>query len=343
MNDATCLTNVIPDYVFANLTDEELLATKLSTEDPRAEASIAGKFPEHCNLEAVLKSYNFREQKLPCAMPGCTARHHKGFLVQAGQEKGLIGKDCGKKHFGDSWDEYHQALADAKNRQNALLRKDNISKILTEDSIKSIRAFRVYFSEIDAEIRLIRDFIPKIFSEIIKNVSRGKYYLFIEEKLDNNSRDYVASQGSKISDFREIILHTFPSSDIYLYSFRRRAEKSISLIDDYYTVMKENSISISKMKIAIKNLNTGVGELIELFKKIPNVQHFFSFHNMAGITKWSQMVSNMEKIELSPPNQIKKIISSDEDTIERVIHLPSIKEINHNILYDLSDKFSFTL
>ncbi|AQS84613.1 hypothetical protein A0U92_07275 [Acetobacter aceti] len=337
MNDSLSDMPVIGNNKIANLTDAQLLIIELATDDPRREVTVSGKFPENCELTSILKTYDYREQKLPCSIRGCSARHHKGFVVQAGSEKGLVGKDCGKKHFGDSWDEHQNAYTDARNRQSSLLLRDKISSVLTNDAIKSIRAWRSYFQNVDSKIKSVRDFIPDIYKIILKNTEKGKYYLFTVEEIDKNILQYTDELRSRAPQFREKIIHRLPSSNIYCIIFRQKAEKGISLIDDYHNIIHKNPVSTSEMQRATKKLRDGIKILNEIFSLVPVVQNFLSVENLRGIARWAQLEGDVENISITDSKSISKIkIEWGEKEIQKIM-IPFIVEKNHEVLNILSE------
>lgn len=109
-------------------TDDELRLKRLCINDPRLEDVVVGKVaPSELELDAIVYGHDFRRERISCAIPGCSAKHHKGFIVQLKSgRKIIVGHKCARDHFGIDWEaEVARHDRDTK-RQDALLSLDAI-------------------------------------------------------------------------------------------------------------------------------------------------------------------------------------------------------------------------
>jgi hypothetical protein len=73
--------------------------------------------PRAARLERIEFAYGPLAEFIPCGLPHCKQLHGRGFVVTFVDEngavgRGVIGQDCGRRHFGEAWkEEYRQHRA----------------------------------------------------------------------------------------------------------------------------------------------------------------------------------------------------------------------------------------
>src|SRR4051812_24492830 len=90
---------------WASLTDEQLLAVNLETEDPEKLEGLVREVPANDAEPHVEFSYDLRgadRERLRCVHH--QHRHYAGFVMNKGGARFLVGRDCGRKLYGQNWD-----------------------------------------------------------------------------------------------------------------------------------------------------------------------------------------------------------------------------------------------
>lgn len=318
---------------FNDLTDSELLQTELATDDPRREITLEGKIADNISLEKIIKTYDFRDEKLPCSIPGCNARHHRGFLVQAGKEKILVGCDCGKKYFGETWDLQKKKINHAKTRQNYLKIKYKILEYLTPENFKNLRMLRVHCDAIDKSLRDFKLFAPSIFEQIRKNIEHGKKYIFIEKRINEKSKQYsetVNHRKNLSPDFEEVVVHNIRWNGAFIINFRKDLEFNINLIQTCHDVISGNELPLTSMQKSVRDFREGANGLVALYQRAILAQNFFLQFNLNGISNWSLQAKSKDGFIIHGQKMIKIRRDIDDCLIE--LDIPKFKKINSEII-----------
>lgn len=152
----------------ATIADSELLSAHLRVENPEMEDNIVATIPDTNELPTIVADYNmrpeggknipdFHETYIWCAH--CNAKTHwNGYIARLQNGTGfLVGKDCGKKHYGIDFDEVEKVFKAQKDRQYYLQQLQKISPRMADvivemnslrdsDAVVKFHAFRKQFS-----------------------------------------------------------------------------------------------------------------------------------------------------------------------------------------------------
>lgn len=113
----------VPSQHWDNVSDEELLATELTTENPLAIEGLVHHLPEGDDEPHVEYSYDLRKsghEEFSCVHGH--HRHLKGFVFRKGDSRYLVGWMCGDSIYGTKFDKYKADFEAAGTRRDALKR-----------------------------------------------------------------------------------------------------------------------------------------------------------------------------------------------------------------------------
>jgi hypothetical protein len=108
---------------WADVTDDELLTTELTTENPLGITGLVTTLPEGDEEPRVEFSYDLRGSGIEEF--SCVHGHHrhlKGYVFRKGENRYLVGWMCGESLYGTKFDEYTTDFQAAQTRQSGLRR-----------------------------------------------------------------------------------------------------------------------------------------------------------------------------------------------------------------------------
>ena len=164
------------ERAFLSERDSALLARDLRITDPTGLPGFAASLPDGVGLRAILFQYDAtppggkgagHKEHIPCAF-GHGVKHWKGYGIELEDDrKALIGKDCGKKHFGLDFQTFENSFRAEASRQYELKRLIalreavpmalvELQALLTHPSVKGyddyFAAMRRHFGKMSREL-----------------------------------------------------------------------------------------------------------------------------------------------------------------------------------------------
>lgn len=111
-----------------SLSDDDLLKTELTTDDPEALEGLVAEIPEGDGEPYVEFKYDLRGSGRQEEFV-CVHGHHKhlaGFVMRKGKARFLVGWICGKNIYGEDFDQYTADYDAAVNRRDMLKRTRDV-------------------------------------------------------------------------------------------------------------------------------------------------------------------------------------------------------------------------
>jgi hypothetical protein len=154
------VTNLPRGPLGLSAADQALLDRRFDTDDPSALAGLVERLPDGVREPEIEYRYDLNghaRDRLYCAH--CHGhRHLKGFVVRVGEERALLGHNCGQKAFGFLWDEVEAQFQADVDRQYDLRRFTAIEPLLS-DFVAELTSLQSLGREPTDLIRtLMRDF-----------------------------------------------------------------------------------------------------------------------------------------------------------------------------------------
>jgi hypothetical protein len=113
-----------------NVSDEELLATELTTDDPEALAGLVTILPRGYEKSYVEYSYDLRgsgREEFVCVHGH--HRHLRGFVMCKGDQRWLVGWMCGESIYGERFDQHKADFNTAVNRRDRLKKRRDVEEL----------------------------------------------------------------------------------------------------------------------------------------------------------------------------------------------------------------------
>jgi hypothetical protein len=126
---ADSIGNELESY-WDSVSDEELLATELTTDDPEALAGLVTVLPDGYEDSYVEYSYNLRGSGREEFV--CVHGHHKrlcGFVMRKGDQRWLVGWICGESIYHERFDQHKADFNAAVNRRERLRKKRDVDEL----------------------------------------------------------------------------------------------------------------------------------------------------------------------------------------------------------------------
>ncbi len=165
-----------------SLTDEELLNTELTTDDPEGVPGLVKEVPEGDDETYVQYKYDLRgsgrEQELVCVHGH--HQHLAGFVMRKGYKSFLVGWMCGKTIHGIDFEQCTADFDAAVNRRHVLKRRREI-----EDATGPFQKWLQEFAQSDVfeKYQRVRSQLEQHLPWIWENVPRARYF---DPRLINN-------------------------------------------------------------------------------------------------------------------------------------------------------------
>ena len=112
------------------VSDEELLATELTTDDPEALMGLVTVLPDGYEDSHVEYSYDLRGSGREEFV--CVHGHHKhlcGFVMRKDDQRWLVGWMCGESIYGEQFDQHKADFNTAVNRRDRLRKRRDVEEL----------------------------------------------------------------------------------------------------------------------------------------------------------------------------------------------------------------------
>jgi hypothetical protein len=186
------------------LTDEELLRIRFTTDDPERLSHLVLDVPTSDGKEPRVEMfYDFRGTKrdlIRCAH--CRYPNHKaGFVIRYDDSRFLCGIDCGAKIYGADFQRLHKDFTYARDRAGYLRRMSNLRRALPafKDYLLRLRAEPAFDLYAQTRQQLIRD-MPRLRGALQIAIDKQGGALIIEDR----ARDFDAEQRDEERYEREL-------------------------------------------------------------------------------------------------------------------------------------------
>jgi hypothetical protein len=179
--------------------DNELLYITLEIDDPRALPNRVERIPDGVTAVRLEQAYKCSE-RLPCANPGCSARHYKGYIARLSNEQvANIGHICGAQLFpGEgNWEQQRATLDWKINRQDYLRRIAPLARNIIS-ALSILKSWERPFNSWRNQRDFIQDFCYSFYKEL-ENVARAEGVLKVSRRSKHiemgGARDYWDTIG----------------------------------------------------------------------------------------------------------------------------------------------------
>ena len=287
-------SDIGPDAV----SDDELLSLRLTYADPRAEFDLVWKVPQGVEMLKIVGNYGPNDGEFHCVRPGCGTRHKKGFVVLLSNETHIvIGHICGRRLFGESWDQYKGNYDRLVRRQRLLIRQaDLLSK---EDAIlNSLRELREPFKRSDGVRRNWREGMKELWHQLQEAVLSHDGQLRVVTKVDQSYREAIRDVERSVGRGRRSAIgveqmetvHVLLGQEFFRSSARPRLEKSINAISSVLAKLSEPGLSNSSITRQLVAFDHAVADVQRIIGTHNAALDALSEANLAGIYKWAKRV-----------------------------------------------------
>lgn len=185
------------EHSFLSKSDQELLERDLNTTDPTAFPGLSDELPKGVALRNILFRYDAtpeggkkagHKEHIPCAF-GHGNMHWRGFGIELENgQRGLIGKDCGMKHFELNWQKLKVTFEALETRQKALLQlitlREKFPAAISE--LKALNASPLV-SAFDEYWKTMRHSFGKMSQALAKSVRSSQGRLMTIEMVRNDA------------------------------------------------------------------------------------------------------------------------------------------------------------
>jgi hypothetical protein len=133
-----------------SITDDQLLATELTTDDPLGLADLVFELPAGDEEPHVEYSYDlrgFERERLRCVHGNHP--HLAGFVMNKRGKRFLVGHICGKNIYGENFELYKKDYCAARDRQDVLRRVREVTAVIDPflrwmDEVTQSNTFALY-------------------------------------------------------------------------------------------------------------------------------------------------------------------------------------------------------
>jgi hypothetical protein len=127
--DANSVAKELGSY-WDSVSDEELLATELTTDDPETLVGLVRVLPDGYEDSYLEYSYDLRGSGREEFV--CVHGHHKhlcGFVMRKGDQRWLVGWMCGESIYGERFDQHKADFNTVVNRRDKLRKRRDVEEL----------------------------------------------------------------------------------------------------------------------------------------------------------------------------------------------------------------------
>ncbi len=175
--------------------DNELLYINLEIDDPRTLSNRVDRIPDGVTAIRLEQAYKCSE-RLPCANPGCSARHNKGFIARLSNEQvANIGHICGSQLFPGigNWEQQRATLEWRIKRQNYLKRIAPLERNIIS-ALAILETWERPFNACRSRREFFRDFCYPFYSEL-QNAARSGGLLQVPHRRSRHIEEEMRGKG----------------------------------------------------------------------------------------------------------------------------------------------------
>lgn len=280
------------------ISDDALLALDLTFADPRVEFSLVWDVPKDAEMVKIVGSYQLQDEDFHCVRPGCGRSHKKGFVVLLSNEAHIIiGHICGRRLFGESWDE-HKGDHDRLVRRQTLLRRRAALLSQEDELLRSLRELRAPLKRSDQLHREWSRSMEEIWSRLREAVVSHEGHLVevtqvgeaFREALRDAERGAGRAGRSAVGNEQVETIHILMGQEFFRALARPKLDKAI---DEIMAILA--TLSAPDPSNAVITRQTGLFD-----QALDNVDRAITIHNAAldalsepnllGIFNWTQRV-----------------------------------------------------
>ena len=295
-----------PNSYWNLLSDEQLLAATLTTEDPEGLENLVTEIPEGDKEPYVEFSYDYRgsdHQRLHCVHEHHS--HLSGFVMNKGGKRFLVGRICGVKIYHENFEQYTTDFDAARVRKDALHRdrkiKDAIGPFLSslDKTAANSDVFGLYLNVRDQFI----NWMPWLHEQLrIKSLKHaGKLTLTTQH-----------------TPLTQRLLCELPTPTFF--EVTTRPDQQIkSVVNDLHGLCRTLVTRFAageSVEITIARTRQCLNGLEAIFEQLAEVENLFQPATLSAVAEWANANDNSKRTYQGGLTHIKFVSNRGDRTVK---------------------------